>query len=183
MHDFDVVIPNKNEDAFIDQALALGYREIVFLTQNISYSCKQSDRIRIKTAYLVDDVSDVSRARKKFDYIFAPAERKYFEWKSDPGIDFIVGAESSDRRDSFHYKATGLNQVHAELVKSNGLTVVFAFSKLSSNPFLVKGRMLQNARLVNKYKLKYSVFTLAADPNMMRSRNILDSLAKTLGMH
>ena len=176
--DFDVVIPNKNEEDFIDQALALGYKEIVFLTKDINYIKPLTTKISVKTAYLIKESLEISRARKKYDYIFAMAERKYFELN----IDFIVGAESSDRKDSFHYKATSLNQVHAELAKKNNITLVFNFNKLVSDPVSTKGKMLQNALLIKKYKLKHSIFSLAVDPCMMRSREVLNALGNILGL-
>jgi RNase P/RNase MRP subunit p30 len=178
MVDFDVVIPDKNEEEFIEQAKVLGYKEIVFLTDNMNYIKPSTDKLLIRTAYLIKDVSEISRARKKFDYLFANAERKYFELK----VDFILDLESINHRDSFHYKITNLNQVHAELAKKNNLTMVFDFNGLISNPVLAKGKMFQNALLIKKYKLKYSTFSLATEPHMMRSSNILRSLEIILGL-
>ena len=117
-------------------------------------------------------------ARKKFDYVFAKAERKFFELK----VDFIIDVELSDRKDSFHYKTTGLNQVHAELAKKNNITLVFNFSNLIANPFVTKGKMVQNAALIKKYKLHYAIFSLATRPSMMRSITVLNSLETVLGL-
>jgi RNase P/RNase MRP subunit p30 len=178
MVNFDVVIPDKNEEEFIEQAKALGYKEIVFLTNNVNYVKPKDSSIIIKTAYIIKDSSEIDRVRRKFDYLFAKAERKYFESK----IDFIIDVELSCRKDSFHYKSTGLNQVHADLAKKNNMTVVFDFGALILNPVVTKGKMVQNALLVKKYKLKYAVFSLATQPNMMRSINILHSLETVLGL-
>jgi hypothetical protein len=176
--DFDVVIPNDNEEELIAQALLLGYKEIVFLTNNINYIKPLTDKLCLKTAYMLNDTSDISRLKKRFDYTFANAERKYFESK----VDFIVGVESSDRKDSFHYKATSLNQVHAELAKKNEITLVFNFGRLVDDPLSTKGKMSQNALLIKKYKLKHAAFSLATKPSMMRSHNVLRSLEKLLGL-
>jgi len=175
--DFDVVIPHSNEEEFIDKALALGYKQIIFLTDNINYLKPSTTKLGVKTAYLIKNVEEISRAKKKFDYTFALAERKYFE----SNVDFIIDAEYSDRKDSFHYKATSLNQVHAELAKVNNITLVFNFTKLISDPLSVKGKMSQNAILIKKYKLNYAVFSLALTPAMMRSRNVLNALETVLG--
>jgi hypothetical protein len=175
---FDVVIPNNNEESFIARALDLGYKEIVFLTSDIHYVRPLTNKLIIRTAYLLKDVSEFSRTRKKFDYIFAKAERKYFELK----VDFIIDVESSERKDSFHYRATSLNQVHAELAKKNEITLVFNFSKLASDPLSTKGKMSQNALLIKKYKLKHTAFSLATTPSMMRSLTTLHSLEILLGL-
>jgi hypothetical protein len=176
--DFDVVMPNKNETEFIDQALSLGYKKIVFLVRDLNYVPISDSQIKVLTAYLLKDVSEIGRARKRFNFIFAVAERKFFE--SD--VDFIIDSELSDRRDSFHYKATSLNHVHADLAKKNNIAIVFGFSNLIYNTLLVKGKMNQNAMLVRKYKLKHATFSLAARPTEIRSREVLDSLGKVLGL-
>ncbi|MGV8141355.1 MAG: hypothetical protein ACP5NW_02855 [Candidatus Woesearchaeota archaeon] len=189
---FDVVMPRGNEAEFITMALELGYEEIVFLVRDMTYSkpqlrCLESKEnlLNVKTAYLLRDVQEIPKARKRFDYLFAVAERKFFESR----IDFIIDSEKSDRKDSFHYRATSLNQVHAELSRVNGSTIVFGFNNLlyasyglRYNPLPVFGRMLQNAVLVKKYSLKHSVFSMASRPEDMRSSTILDALHNVLGL-
>jgi hypothetical protein len=175
---FDVVVPNGNENEFMERALALGYKKIVFLTSNAKYIKPKSDDIVIKTGYILKDVSEIPRFRRNFDYIFAPAERKFFEQK----VDFIIDSELSDRNDSFHYRSTSLNQVHAELAKKNDIAIVLSFNNLLKSPLIIFGRMRQNTVLIRKYGLKYSLFSLATNPLMMRSRNILDSLLVVLSL-
>ena len=63
---FDVVIPNNNEEEFIDVALSLGYSEIVFLTSNMRYEYKSS-KIKVLKAYLLKDTSEIKKVRKSFD--------------------------------------------------------------------------------------------------------------------
>jgi hypothetical protein len=178
---FDVVIPNNNEEKFIDMALNLGHTTIVLLTDNINYSYnnKNSPKIKIKTAYLIKDCSEISRARKKFDYIFAVAQRKYFESK----VDYIIYSEESNRKDSFHYRSTSLNQVHAQLSKDNNLNIVINFGILlndTKNITTNLGRIIQNSKLIKKYKLNYSIFSLTLNPELMRSKTTLQSLEKVL---
>jgi hypothetical protein len=174
---FDVVMPDGNEENFIDMALLLGYSEICFLTSDIKYSFT-SGRIVVKRAFLVESTNQISKSRKNFDLIFANAERKFFESK----IDYMLNAELFDRKDSFHYKRTSLNQVHAKLAKSNNISIVFSFSNLlSGRRIQTIGRMFQNAVLVKKYKLQSNAFSLAKDPVNMKSRNILDALLRVLG--
>jgi len=178
MSSFDVVMPNNNEQEFIDTAIALGYGEIVFLTSNSKYIAPKSDNILVKTAYLLKDPSEINPARKCFDYVFAPAERKFFE--SD--VDYIIDSELSDRKDSFHYRNTFLNQVHAKLAKENGISIVFSFRNLLYSTVVIIGRMLQNAALVTKYRLQFCAFSMARKPCEMRSNTILAALLSVLGL-
>ena len=177
----DVVVINNNENEFIEKALSLKYKTIIFLTQNITYKRFKDDRIEIKFAYLAKNTSEINKARKNFDYVFAFAERQFFESK----VDHIINAELSDKKDSFHYKNTSLNQVHAILCKQNNITITFNVGLLMSGikkQQVVFGRMLQNALLVRKYKLKYSLFSFAESPEAMIDPILLRSLVPTLGL-
>jgi hypothetical protein len=179
---FDVVIPSGNEKEFIARALDLGYDELVFLIRDTRYTKQYSglvgSTLKIKTAYMLHDLSEIQKLKGKFDYLFAVADRKFFESK----VDFMIDSELSDRKDSFHYKATSLNQVHAELSKINDSTIVFSFNNLLRSPSSIFGKMSQNAVLVKKYSLKHSVFSMASRPEDMRSRTILDALGTVLGI-
>ncbi len=175
--EYDVVIPNNNEEEFIDRALALGYKGVIFLYLNINYVKPSSNKLSIKTGYLLKDPSEISQARRKFDYIFAKSERKYFESK----IDFILDAELSDRKDSFHYRATSLNQVHAELARENDIRIVLSFNNLFLDVNNVMGKLFQNAVLIKKYRLTHATFSMATRPELMRSRVILTALDAVLG--
>jgi hypothetical protein len=176
MNDFDVVMPKQNEEAFIDMALKLGYKKICFLTDQRTYSY-MSQKIAVLRAYLAKDPSEIAKARKNFDFVFANADRKFFE----SNVDCIINAELSDRKDSFHYRNTLLNQVHAKLAKENKITILFNFNLfLGTDKPKMLGRMMQNADIVRKYHLQHAAYSLAKTPYEMRSRGILDSLMRIL---
>ena len=176
---FDVVMPNNNEEEFIDVGLALGYSEICFLVQDMDYGYK-NDKIIIKRACLIKSAADMSKAKKRFDYIFADASRSAFE----SNIDYIINAEDYPGRDSFHYRKTAFNQVHAKLARENSIKIVFSFAKLIDADLRGKqrilGRMMQNALVARKYKVAIASFTLTKDPERMRSRVILDAFLHIL---
>lgn len=177
--DFDVVIPAGNESGFIDMALKLGYTGLIFLTSDPRYVKPVSTNgMIIKTGYLLRDVSEISKFRQRFDYLFAPADRKFFEQK----VDFILDSDVSDFKDSLHYRSTSLNQVHAELARKNSLNIVIGFNNLLASPIRTYGRMCQNAVLINKYGIDRSSFSLAVKPSLMRSRNVLDALLNILSL-
>ena len=183
MQNFDVVMPDGNEKDFIEMALRLGYKELVFLSRNINYNYTHECTgyvmgISVKTAYLLKDQSEIHKARKNFNYVFANADRRFFEMD----IDYIINSELSERQDSFHYRSTRLNQVHAKLASENDTNIVMNFSLLL-NPAtrcMMLGRMMQNAELIKKYRLRNAVFSLANTPMGMRSRAMLDALGSIL---
>jgi hypothetical protein len=188
MKNLDVVVPNNNEKELIEMAIKSGFEELVLLSENINYQYDirkylvPEGKIIIKKGFLAKDISHISKARKRFDYIFANAERKFFEQK----IDYIINSELSDRKDSFHYRNTSLNQVHAKLAKENNITIVFNLGLLLEsnmrNKQIFFGRMLQNARLVNKYKLKHAIFSLASKPSEMRGPVVMKAMENVLGL-
>lgn len=177
----DAVMPQGNEDGLIQKAIGLGFDEIILLSDDINYRCASSnDKIKVKKGFLLKDPNMINKARKNFDYMFAPAERKFFEHD----IDYVLGAELSDRKDSFHYRNTSLNQVHAKLAKEHDIMIVFDLGLLLNsnlkNRQIYLGRMLQNAQLVRKYKLKSAIFTLTKDPSAMRSYAVISSMKNVL---
>jgi RNase P/RNase MRP subunit p30 len=182
--DFDVVTPDNKEKEFIEMALRLNYKHIIFLYKDINYkydcNAYNNKGVSVKKAYLLKNPSEINLARKRFDLIFAPAERKYFEMKTD----YIIGCELSERKDSFHYRATSLNQVHAKLCKQNNSAIVFDFGLLLDKSRRQRavffGRMMQNKHLVDKYKLRSAAFSLASSPQGMRSRAILDAVERVV---
>ena len=185
MENLDAVIPNNNEAELIEAAVRLGFEELILLSDNINYSYDAKaymGKIMIKKGFLAKDISQISKARKRFDYIFANAERKFFEQK----IDYIINSELSDRRDSFHYRNTSLNQVHAKLAKENSITMVFNLGLLLDsnlrNKQIYFGRMLQNAVLVKKYRLKHCIFSLARATSGMRGIAVMKSIENVLSL-
>ncbi|MEM4637641.1 MAG: hypothetical protein QXK76_01275 [Candidatus Woesearchaeota archaeon] len=178
MYDFDIVIPKNNEEKFIDVALSLGYKKIVFLSDNINYKYS-SERIKVISAFLVKDVNIIKFARKSFDYVVADSERVFFESK----VDFIINSELIQKSDSFHYRRTGLNQVNAKLCKENDICLVFSFSNILDKNFQNLGRMYQDMYLAKKYNLKVNAFSLSKEPMCMKSRIILESFLRVLNEH
>jgi hypothetical protein len=179
--DFDAVFPDNNEEKFIDAALRFGYKKILLVSRDLKYTYKSS-RIQVMNGYLLKSQNELSKARKYFDYVFAPADRIFFEMKAD----FIVGSEASEKKDSLHFRSTELNQVHAKLAKENGICIVFDFSLLLQPRMWQRqkclGKMMQIAVLAKKYGLKHCVFSLASDPNQMRSQTIYSALLRVLGL-
>lgn len=178
MHDFDIVIPKNNEEKFIDVAVSLGYKEIVFLSDNIQYKY-HSERIKVIRAFFAKDVNSIKFARKNFDYVVADSERIFFESK----VDFIINSELMQKPDSFHYRRTGLNQVNAKLCKENDICLVFSFSNILDKNFQNLGRMYQDMCLAKKYKLKVNAFSLSKEPISMKPRIILESFLRVLKEH
>lgn len=174
---FDVLIPKNNEQELLEKAIKLKYKEIILLTDKIDYKLSApTNNIKIKTAFFLKNPADFHKARKKFDFIFSYPERKFFEMK----IDYVLGLETSDKKDSFHYKQSPLNQVTAKLCYENNIKLAFDFSLV--NDKIALGRMIQNSVLIRKYKLDFDCFSFASSPSEMHSKNEMKSLFGVLGL-
>ncbi len=71
-------------------------------------------------------------------------------------VDILLSPELNDKKDSFHYRKSGLNQVLCKLAKKNDIAIGFDFSLLLRTEERAKilGRMFFNYKLCKKYKVK-----------------------------
>lgn len=103
---------------------------------------------------------------------------------SSKNVDILLDPHLGYRKDSFHQRDSGLNQVLCELAKQNNVAIGFSFSSVlnSTRRSELIGRMMQNILLCRKYKLKMVVGSFAKDENS--TRNIIDIQAffRALGM-
>jgi len=166
MIDFDIVIPNGNEKELLKEAKKLGVK-IYFL-----YEKKSKETVK---PYIL-----VNKKDKDSKFLFCTPERKNFENKK---TDFIYGFETLEKKEHYHYRKSGLDQVLCKLAKEKDITIVFDFSKLySKNKEQVLGRMMQNARLCKKYGVKTVVFSFAKNPKRIQNPSDLDAFSRVIGL-
>lgn len=164
----DYVIANGNEKEFVEIAEKLGYDELIFIgSTDIS---KIKSKIKLNASKRVFK-SDISKDRNLI-------ERK--------GVDIIYEFEQDRRRDSMHFRNSGINQVIAKLMKEKNLVYGLSFSQILNASKLEQskliGRMIQNIMLCKKYKVKIIIASFARNPYEMRDYRDLLAFAKTLGL-
>jgi RNase P/RNase MRP subunit p30 len=93
-------------------------------------------------------------------------------------VDGIIHTELQGRKDSVHYRRSGIDDVLAKFMAKNKVAYVIDMEALldSKEPDVVLGRVMQNIMLCKKFKTKISVVN--ADANS----EILISFLETLGM-
>ena len=154
----------------------LGYSEIILLYKRAVPPIKFNSKVKVKRAFFVDNLKDVERAARDFEMVFAPARREFFESKK---VGFLVGAESVDGKDSFHQRRSGLDEVMCKLAVEKDKVLVFDISQFSFSG-LTLGRMMQNARLCRKFKLKTLVASFTSNPLEMRAPKDLGGFARLI---
>ncbi|MBU1201939.1 MAG: hypothetical protein KKA51_05530 [Nanoarchaeota archaeon] len=176
----DVAIPNNNEEAFISFAKKIGTKELIFLYEKEEK--KNFEKIKkLNTKEFLVFTAITRQQSKKYDYNFSTGSRNDFENKS---TDYVYEIEKDTKKDNYHYRQSGLNQVLCALAKEKDITIAFSFNLLltSKNKETVLGKMMQNARLCNKYKVKTIVASFARKPNELRNEKDLSSFGAVLGL-
>lgn len=167
----DIVMPNNNEEAFAAIAKKLGTTELLFLYSLESFKPGKNG--------IYCTSSQIKQAKKKCPFVFVKAEgdsRKIAEQKPFA----IYGFEYVEKKDSLHYRRSGMDQVLAKIMAENNIAYAFSFSDLLNTPnymqSIVLGRMRQNLLLAKKYSVKVIIASFATEPYMMRSEKDLGCL-------
>jgi RNase P/RNase MRP subunit p30 len=98
----------------------------------------------------------------------------------------IYGFEELGRKDYLHQRASGLNHIMCELAKKNNIVIGFSYSQLLNNEDnmpTILGRMAQNIKLCQKYKVKTIIGSFAENPFSLRAPHDISNLFKLFGMN
>lgn len=103
-------------------------------------------------------------------------------------IDIIYGFEEQEKKDSLHFRSSGLNQVILKLAQQNKIAIGFNFSTLLNcvdnfQRALLIGRIKQNVKFCRKYKVKMVVASFAKSRYEMRDAKDLLAFARVIGMN
>lgn len=189
----DIVIPNKNEKKFIEVAVRLNYKTIIFLYDKFDEKIREKIEalkgnskisLNLYSAFLIDEknMKNISRIKRAYDFVFSYGTRSAFE---NGKIDLILNLEYFAKRDNLHHRNSGLNQVLCKIAVEKKKVIAFNFNLVlnSENKELIIGRMMQNARFCRKYKLKTMIASFATQPYEMRFWRDLIAFGIVLGMH
>lgn len=190
----DLLIPNNNELALAHQAQLLNHISITFLKpfkrpaeikQYGELLKNQNMPIKYNIGILIQPTKpkDLQLAKKLKPFVKTivvisdGSEKLNRACLETPHIDYVFNLATATGRDHTHYRRGGVNQVHAKLARDNQITYGISFEKLlaETNWRRVKllGRWLFNAKIFKKYKVPIEVFSLASQPENVRSPSIL----------
>ncbi|MAF50700.1 MAG: hypothetical protein CMH64_01285 [Nanoarchaeota archaeon] len=136
---------------------------------------KYSKDFGFSNIYCIDDLRVVEGKNEKIN-------RKAVEDKNN---NLLYGLEKFGIKDKIHYRDSGLNQVLCKLAKKNNVKIGFSFSDvLNSNEekSVILGRMVQNVKLCNKYKVDMIIGSFAKSKYEMKSGKDLVAFGKLIGM-
>lgn len=172
---WDIVEPSGNEEVLLAQGKKLGFTEIIFLYKSAKDVPKQALKILPHQCMLLSE-----QAQGKH-IILSQASRAAIE---HPKINYVFRAEEGAKPDHTHYRNSGMNQVLAKLIADKKKTYCFDISLIRNNKKadICLGRMMQNAKILRKYKARTAMITLAKTPEEMLSPQDLLALADMLGV-
>jgi len=173
----DICIPYGNEEEYIEIAMRLGTKSLLFLYEpkkERDITKINNKGIKIYTANLI------LKNTNKQEMNFAKANMQTIENKD---ITHIYDLESFEENDNHHYRRSGMNQTTAKKIKEQDKTIIINIEKIITNkePQKLIGRVQQNLELARKYKLKIAIASMATKPENLRPEKEMQALIKTIG--
>jgi RNase P/RNase MRP subunit p30 len=97
-------------------------------------------------------------------------------------INAFTNISTSTGRDHTHYRRSNFNQVLAKIAKETGKTYIIDFSHIleitGKKRALLLGRIMQNIRICQKYKVPISIATFATSKDELRNPKDLQALLR-----
>ena len=188
----DVVIPENNEKEFLEVASRLGIKKIYFLYDFDEYDKQRlaglgliDKKIRIEFGFIVNQ-KNFKKAINHSRFLVAKSSDKDRFFIESNKIKMIYGFEELHKRDYLHQRASGLNHIICEIARQNNVAVGFSYSSLlgksEQTSSLIIGRIMQNIRMCQKYKVKTIIGSFSHKPFELRAPHDMITLFNLLGM-
>jgi len=111
----------------------------------------------------------------------SPFNRKVVDNKF---VDILFHPEKNQRKDSFHFRSSGIDEVICKIAKKNKISIGFSFSEILNNkdqPTFF-GRVMAAVKICRKYKVPILFASFALNEHEQRQTPDLLALLVTLGM-
>jgi len=183
MQDYDIIFPRGNETKLIEMAKRLGWEKLylVYALDECLAAKKEKNEwdccgLELNLG-VVATPKNIQEATRMSEFVIVRStldpniDRQLFENKR---IKMIYDLELTGRRDSYHHRNSGLNQVLCKLAAKNGITIGLSFNSLLAVSGMrraqILGRMKQNIRFCEKFGVKKVVGSFARDEWEMRGK-------------
>jgi len=184
----DIAFPQNNEKEFIEVALRLGTKALIFVyyfqnQKSFEEKKKEISEIRDINAEIgvLLDEKNINKIHVNDDYVFSKNPSKSLVENRKTYI--LYDFEIQERNDFLHHRNSGLNQVLCHEMKDKDKILGFSFSTLlnSKQKGQTLGRMQQNARFAKKYKLSTIAASFAKKPFELRAEHEILAFKKIIG--
>ncbi|MFH0875715.1 MAG: RNase P subunit p30 family protein [archaeon] len=182
----DICFPSNNEEEYIRIAQKIKLGGLLFIYPADTEISKIKERLKEKSVKLyygalIESDKDLNKTKTTELLVSDLPIRQFIESKK---IKLHYGFESYEKKDSLHYRKSGLEQVVSKIFYEKEKIYGFSHSLIlnARNKPLVFGRMMQNIRLLQKYKNNIFIGSFAKSPYELRSRSELVSFGVCLGL-
>lgn len=178
----DIVFPKNNETSLINKARKLGYSGLIFVYEdsNIPREIPQVHDFEIFVGVLTNKLDSFRKSTKFKKNLLLSNDNSINIIKQRPNVLFDIEEE----KDSMHQRKSGLNQVLCKLMKERNVSYGISINSIlrSGNRAQLMGRIMQNVRLCQKYKVNIVVGSFASSSNEMRNPDDIESLLRLFGV-
>ena len=190
----DIVIPKNNEAEFIQIASRLSIKKLIFLyeldefnEEKLQKKMQSIDNKKINVEIgIIANQKNLNKAAKLSKLLFVKSSDKDRFFIESKKIKIIYGFEETFKKDYLHHRASGLNQTIGEMGRKYDVHFGFSYGSLLNNTnqitSVILGRMMQNIRICQKYKVKTVIGSFSDKPYGMRAQHDVISLFSILGM-
>jgi RNase P/RNase MRP subunit p30 len=197
----DVVLPHGNEKELIERAQVLGYKHLILAYSSYSQHAamhqrsprKNSNICTIYSLYLsTSQKEEILKQTKKVvqqnGLVFTSGRDNLFNRYvlDKTPVHALTDLEYVHPSDHTHYRRSGADQVLCSIAhntKKIFITTLAALDHIAPHRRpLILGRIIQNIRLAQKYKVPYFFASFASTPSQMKGAHDVKSLLISLGM-
>ncbi len=186
----EILFPDGNEDALLQRAKALGWKDAMLVYQSLRAAKEARDALRnlpLRSTFAAlcsPEQCAAAKAAGILGVLRSEGDDRAAIERGKPSL--LFGMEGSVKRDSPHQRLSGFNHVIAAAAARHGTAVGFALSSylsLSANkrPTLL-GRWMQNITVCRKEKVPMVAASFASAVEEIRAPADLASFFAVLGM-
>ena len=191
----DIVLPKGNESEFLEIAAKLGIKKLYFAYDFNEFFSKnmqkrldsiKNNSVSFEAVFIISPVN-INKASKQSKGLIAKSSDKDRIMVENKKLRIIYSFEQQARKDYLHQRASGLNHILCVLAEKNNVAIGFSYGDLigsskEQSP-IIKGRMMQNIRLCQKYKNKTIIASFSENPFRLRPFHDLASMFRLMGMN
>jgi len=101
-------------------------------------------------------------------------------------VNILLSAEKDIKKDSLHFRNSGLDQVACKIAAKNKIAIGFSFKEVLCKKMEraeLIGRMMQNAKLCRKYRVKVVLGSFASKKEELRNSKDLEAFGRVIGIN
>lgn len=176
----DIVLPQKNEKKLLSRAKTLG-SDLLF-----AYQKPDPGEGMLILASKPKELDSCRKKAKQASFVVASStdERTIRLIMEARWVKYFTNIETSTGRNHTHYRRSNFNQVLAKIAKDTGKTYLVDFSHIlkvsGKKRELLLGRISQNIKICNKFKVPISIATFATSPHELRNPSDLKAFLRSL---